>query len=232
MESFIKGLEKIIKSSKYQFEFYKDNYPVCYLVFMKSLSDLTKAIANDKGCSSSLFSEMILPIASYKYNIGEDLNKQIEVIINGLTNLPKYEVPDFMHLNDSFLVDLLLLLDKHDFSKGELFEGDVLSKVYEHIGLIFFKKSPYLSNAEFLTPKAVCDVLSMLTSNNEMKDGMSVCDPCCGTGSTLVSFMMKHWEYDLVFYGQDINLNSVNICKINIYLHKVKVQYLRASIEK
>ena len=87
--------------------------------------------------------------------------------------------------------------------------------------------SMYASNAgksggEFYTPQEVSELLTRLaivgkTSVNK------VYDPACGSGSLLLK-SAKILGKDNVrngFYGQEINLTTYNLCRINMFLHDI-----------
>ena len=90
-----------------------------------------------------------------------------------------------------------------------------------------FLMSMYASNAgksggEFFTPQEVSELLTRLavvgkTSVNK------VYDPACGSGSLLLK-SAKILGKDNVrngFYGQEINLTTYNLCRINMFLHDI-----------
>lgn len=90
-----------------------------------------------------------------------------------------------------------------------------------------FLMSMYASNAgksggEFYTPQEVSELLTKLaivgkTSVNK------VYDPACGSGSLLLK-SAKILGKDNVrngFYGQEINLTTYNLCRINMFLHDI-----------
>lgn len=90
-----------------------------------------------------------------------------------------------------------------------------------------FLMSMYASNAgksggEFYTPQEVSELLTKLaivgkTSVNK------VYDPACGSGSLLLK-SAKILGKDNVrngFYGQEINITTYNLCRINMFLHDI-----------
>lgn len=90
-----------------------------------------------------------------------------------------------------------------------------------------FLMSMYASNAgksggEFYTPQEVSELLTKLaivgkTSVNK------VYDPACGSGSLLLK-SAKILGKDNVrngFFGQEINLTTYNLCRINMFLHDI-----------
>ena len=98
----------------------------------------------------------------------------------------------------------------------------------------------YASNAgksggEFFTPQEVSELLtkiSLLDNNGKMKAEVNkVYDPAVGSGSLLLKFA-KILGKDNVhngFFGQEINITTYNLCRINMFLHDIG--YDKFSIE-
>ncbi len=90
-----------------------------------------------------------------------------------------------------------------------------------------FLMSMYASNAgksggEFFTPQEVSELLTRiaLVGKSEVN---KVYDPACGSGSLLLQ-SAKILGKDHVrqgFFGQEINLTTYNLCRINMFLHDV-----------
>ena len=90
-----------------------------------------------------------------------------------------------------------------------------------------FLMGMYASNAgksggEYYTPQEVSELLTRLTvvGKNEVN---KVYDPACGSGSLLLKFA-KVLGKDKVrqgFFGQEINLTTYNLCRINMFLHDI-----------
>lgn len=90
-----------------------------------------------------------------------------------------------------------------------------------------FLMSMYASNAgksggEFFTPQEVSKLLTRLavvgkTSVNK------VYDPACGSGSLLLKSAKILGKENVRngFYGQEINLTTYNLCRINMFLHDI-----------
>ena len=58
------------------------------------------------------------------------------------------------------------------------------------------------------------------------KEVNKVYDPACGSGSLLLSFskVLGHNKVRQGFYGQEINLTTYNLCRINMFLHNVNYE--------
>lgn len=90
-----------------------------------------------------------------------------------------------------------------------------------------FLMSMYASNAgksggEFYTPQEVSELLTRLAIVGK-KSVNKVYDPACGSGSLLLK-SAKILGKDNVrkgFFGQEINLTTYNLCRINMFLHDI-----------
>ena len=85
----------------------------------------------------------------------------------------------------------------------------------------------YASNAgksggEFFTPADVSELLTRLGTVGKTEIN-KVYDPACGSGSLLLK-AEKILGRDAIrngFYGQEINITTYNLCRINMFLHDV-----------
>ncbi len=85
----------------------------------------------------------------------------------------------------------------------------------------------YASNAgksggEFYTPQEVSELLAEITTVGKTEVN-KVYDPACGSGSLLLKFAKVLGKENVRqgFYGQEINLTTYNLCRINMFLHDV-----------
>ena len=89
----------------------------------------------------------------------------------------------------------------------------------------------YASNAgksggEFYTPQEVAELLAEITTVGK-KEVNKVYDPCCGSGSLLLKFakVLGKENVRLGFYGQEINITTFNLCRINMFLHDINYNH-------
>jgi len=87
--------------------------------------------------------------------------------------------------------------------------------------------SMYASNAgksggEFFTPQEVSELLARLTLVGKTEVN-KVYDPACGSGSLLLKFakILGKENVRVGFFGQEINLTTYNLCRINMFLHDI-----------
>ena len=90
-----------------------------------------------------------------------------------------------------------------------------------------FLMSMYASNAgksggEFYTPQEVSELLTRLAILGK-KTVEKVYDPACGSGSLLLKSakILGKENVKQGFYGQEINLTTYNLCRINMFLHDI-----------
>ena len=170
----------------------------------------------------------------------ENLNETLEKIFNNIENSAKgaESEGDFAGLFDDIDVNsnklgatvpkrndkLVKILDGiANINLGKYKENniDAFGDAYE------FLMSMYASNAgksggEFYTPQEVSELLTKLaivgkTSVNK------VYDPACGSGSLLLKSAKILGKENVRngFYGQEINLTTYNLCRINMFLHDI-----------
>lgn len=106
--------------------------------------------------------------------------------------------------------------------------GDYTDNTIDAFGDAYeFLMTMYASNAgksggEFYTPQEVSELLAKLTTVDK-KEVNKVYDPCCGSGSLLLKFAKVLGKENVRqgFFGQEINLTTYNLCRINMFLHNI-----------
>jgi len=106
--------------------------------------------------------------------------------------------------------------------------GDYKDNTIDAFGDAYeFLMGMYASNAgksggEYYTPQEVSELLTRiaLVGKNEVN---KVYDPACGSGSLLLNFAKILGKNNVRqgFYGQEINITTYNLCRINMFLHDV-----------
>lgn len=78
------------------------------------------------------------------------------------------------------------------------------------------------SGGEFFTPQEVSELLTRLTLVGKTEVN-KVYDPACGSGSLLLKFakILGKENVHQGFYGQEINITTYNLCRINMFLHDI-----------
>ncbi len=111
---------------------------------------------------------------------------------------------------------------------GDLRLGNYYDNTIDAFGDAYeFLMTMYASNAgksggEFFTPQEVSELLACLTTVGK-KEVNKVYDPACGSGSLLLKFakILGQENVRIGFFGQEINLTTYNLCRINMFLHDI-----------
>ena len=101
---------------------------------------------------------------------------------------------------------------------------DLFGDAYEFL-MQMYASTAGKSGGEFDTPQEVSELLARITVVGKTELN-KVYDPACGSGSLLLNFV-KVLGPDKVrqgFYGQEINLTTFNLCRINMFLHDVNYE--------
>ncbi|MGX9383399.1 MULTISPECIES: type I restriction-modification system subunit M [unclassified Mycoplasma] len=169
----------------------------------------------------------------------ENLNTLIENIFRSIEDSSKgtSSEEDFKGLFDDFTVNIprlgktvveknakiIKLLDGiGDMRLGEFSENtiDAFGDAYEFL-MGMYASQAGKSGGEYYTPQEVSQLLVKLAIKNKKKIN-KIYDMCCGSGSLLLQ-AIKLLGIDKVngFYGQEVNLTTYNLCRINMFLHDV-----------
>jgi len=161
-----------------------------------------------------------------KHDIGAELNKATESIEEHNSSLEGVLVTiDFNiknKLSDKKLQDLLSHFSQHRLRNEDFERPDLLGTAYEYL-IKMFADSAGKKGGEFYTPS---EVVQLLVSLLKPHAGMRIYDPTAGSGGMLVqtrNYLATHDENasNLSLYGQEMNLNTWAICKMNMFLHGV-----------
>jgi len=161
-----------------------------------------------------------------KHDIGAVLNTATEAIEEHNSSLEGVLVTiDFNiknKLTDKKLRDLLSHFSKHRLRTSDFEKPDLLGTAYEYL-IKMFADSAGKKGGEFYTPSEVVQLLVALLKPHA---GMRIYDPTAGSGGMLVqtrNYLASHSENaaNLSLYGQEMNLNTWAICKMNMFLHGV-----------
>ncbi|MBB0243277.1 type I restriction-modification system subunit M [Streptomyces alkaliphilus] len=114
------------------------------------------------------------------------------------------------------LLDAIGDLNLGDFSNHAI---DSFGDAYEYL-MTMYASNAGKSGGEFFTPQEVSELLARITVVGK-KSVNKVYDPAVGSGSLLLKFA-KVLGKDNVrqgFFGQEINLTTYNLARINMFLH-------------
>ena len=168
-----------------------------------------------------------------KHDIGATLNKATEEIeecnpsLEGVLVTIDFNIKN--KLSDKKLRDLLSHFSQHRLRNSDFERPDLLGTAYEYL-IKMFADSAGKKGGEFYTPSEVVQLLVALLKPHA---GMRIYDPTTGSGGMLIqmrNYLAKQGENasNLSLYGQEMNLNTWAICKMNMFLHGV----LNADLRK
>ncbi len=98
---------------------------------------------------------------------------------------------------------------------------DAFGDAYEFL-MTMYASNAGKSGGEFYTPQEVSELLAEITTVGK-KEVNKVYDPACGSGSLLFKFAKVLGKENVRqgFFGQEINITTYNLCRINMFLHDI-----------
>ncbi|PXY81576.1 type I restriction-modification system subunit M [Bifidobacterium asteroides] len=105
---------------------------------------------------------------------------------------------------------------------------DTFGDAYEFL-MTMYASQAGKSGGEFFTPQEVSELLARITVVGKTRVN-KVYDPACGSGSLLLQFNKVLGKDNVLqgFFGQEINLTTYNLARINMFLHNVN--YMKFNI--
>ncbi|MCD4840512.1 MAG: type I restriction-modification system subunit M [Methanosarcinales archaeon] len=163
-------------------------------------------------------------VRDHTTNIGEHLNTAFHAIEDADLRLKGiFQDVDFNNKErfpDVVLEMLLQHFDRYRLRNCDV-EPDMLGNAYEYL-IAKFADDAGKKGGEFYTPKMV---VRLIVECLRPEKG-SIYDPTCGSGGMLleaVHYMERQGKNPkaLHLYGQEMNLNTWAICKMNLFLHNI-----------
>ena len=170
-----------------------------------------------------------------------NLNETLEKIFNNIENSASGSVSEkcFSGLFDDFDVNsnqlgptvtrrnerlVKLLNGIADMKLGDV-KGhniDAFGDAYEYL-MTMYASNAGKSGGEFFTPSDVSELLTRLGTVGKTRVN-KVYDPACGSGSLLLKArkILGKDGVTLGYFGQEINLTTYNLCRINMFLHDIE----------
>lgn len=102
---------------------------------------------------------------------------------------------------------------------------DAFGDAYEFL-MTMYAANAGKSGGEFFTPQEVSELLAEIVTVGK-KEINKVYDPTCGSGSLLLKFIKVLGKENIQqgFFGQEKNLTSYNLCRINMFLHNINYNH-------
>lgn len=128
------------------------------------------------------------------------------------------------------LVKLLNAIGNLNFGDYEDNNIDLFGDAYEFL-MTMYASSAGKSGGEFFTPQEVGELLARIVIMDKTSVN-KVYDPACGSGGLLLKFAKILGKENVRegFFGQEINLTTYNLARINMFLHNIN--YNNFSIER
>ena len=98
---------------------------------------------------------------------------------------------------------------------------DAFGDAYEYL-MGMYASNAGKSGGEYYTPQEVSELLTRITLVGKSEVN-KVYDPACGSGSLLLKFakILGKENVRQGFFGQEINITTYNLCRINMFLHDI-----------
>ena len=184
---------------------------------------------------SELF-ENICKRAPYDENLNETLEqifKNIEASAHGTPSEQNFKgLFDDIDVNSNKLGSTVakrnerlvkLLNGIGDMKQGSYMDNtiDAFGDAYEYL-MGMYASNAGKSGGEYYTPQEVSELLTHLTLVGKTQVN-KVYDPACGSGSLLLKFakILGKENVRQGFFGQEVNITTYNLCRINMFLHDV-----------
>ena len=108
--------------------------------------------------------------------------------------------------------------------------GNVLGDAYEYL-IYQFADDAGKKGGEFYTPR---EVVRLIVELLEPQEGMRICDPAAGSAGMLIytaQYVREHGgdARNLVLHGQERNLGTLSIGKLNLLLHDLRSARMEAG---
>ncbi|KOE92189.1 type I restriction-modification protein subunit M [Vibrio parahaemolyticus] len=220
------------------------------LLFLKRLSDVfderVEAVMEEEGCGSEEAMALIqednpeqfVPVYARwnklierTENIGEYIDEAFAEIEHQNPSLEKVltaiQFGDKEKLSNELLTRLLRHFNQHKLGNKNLYKADLLGDAYEYL-IGKFADDAGKKGGEFYTPHEVVELIVKLI---DPQPGHEIYDLTCGCGGMLVEsarHIKENYENGTIMgkpncklYGQEKNLGTWAIAKLNMFLHNL-----------
>lgn len=185
-------------------------------------------------------SELFINVCEKANKDNTNLNETLDKILTNIEESSKgtKSEKDFKGLFDDFDVNsnklggtvvernkrlLALMNGVKEMKLGEFQDNsiDAFGDAYEYL-MSMYASNAGKSGGEFFTPQEVSRLLTKLAIGDK-KTVNKVYDPACGSGSLLLQAAKLLGKDNVTtgFFGQEINITTYNLCRINMFLHDI-----------
>lgn len=119
------------------------------------------------------------------------------------------------------LYDLLSNINSMKLGNYQENTIDAFGDAYEYL-MGMYASNAGKSGGEYYTPQEVSELLAKITLVGKTSVN-KVYDPTCGSGSLLLKFSKILGKDNIRngFFGQELNITTYNLCRINMFLHDI-----------
>jgi len=119
------------------------------------------------------------------------------------------------------IIDAIGELELGNFQDNSI---DAFGDAYEFL-MTMYASNAGKSGGEFYTPQEVAELLAKIALVGKTEVN-KVYDPACGSGSLLLKFakILGKENVRQGFFGQEINITTYNLCRINMFLHDINFE--------
>ena len=240
LEQYLWGASNILRGPVDKADFKSYIFP---LLFFKRISDvydeeydnaLKESGGDEEYASFPEQHKFVIPEGAHWKNVREKTENVGQAIQFAFREIEKAN-PDQLYgifgdviwtnkdrLSDELLIDLIEHFSSKSLSTSNV-PPDVLGAAYEFL----IKKFADIANrkaGEFYTPRTIVHILGSILKPQENE---SIYDPACGSGGMLLEayHYVKQHNGDvrtLRLHGQEKNLTTSSIARINLYLHGIE----------
>lgn len=240
LEKYLWGAAKVLRGTIDAGDYKQYIFP---LLFFKRICDVydeefEKALEESDGdMEYAAFAEhhhFIVPQDAHWNTVRETTTNMGMAIQNAMREIEKAN-PDTLYgifgdaswtnkdrLSDATLINLIEHFSQHKLNLSSV-EDDKLGNAYEYLIKEFADDSGHTA-AEFYTNRTVVKLMTLIM---DPQPGESVYDPTCGSGGLLLNCALhlrdEGKEYrTLKLYGQEINLITSAIARMNMFMHGIE----------
>lgn len=220
LESYLWQAAQLLRGSVDSGDF---KHYILALLFYKRLCDVWDEADSGKARMEIPRAHHWSELRAREHCIGQGLHaafSSIEQHNPALTGVFRgLDFTDAKRFPDVLLARLLEHFDLHKLGHSDV-EQDVLGRAYEYM-IAKFADDAGKKGGEFYTPPTVAALMAKCLAP---EPGMSVYDPTCGSGGLLLE-AARYLQAGatgmapLRLHGQEKNLNTWAICKMNMFLH-------------
>lgn len=101
--------------------------------------------------------------------------------------------------------------------------GDLAEDYHDPLGDMFMENMGNVKLGQFFTPESVSLLMSEILIDEKIHDDMTINDPSCGTGRTLL-MALKHIRskgYEPILYANDLSMTCAKMCLLNFLVNSV-----------